>query len=284
MDNKLKKELSSYLDKQDLKYTKKDRERTMQTIRNQTTTNQNNKRSYTRPILPIIASFAVLVLAIALLPSLIGNEKPNAEQDSIIAPPEKEKGFAVLLMGEDVTSKRNPFNLLLTFNTDQKSVKVVSLPRDLYVDRYNAESEKFEKTKLLHVGAHDSDPVASMNTVSYYLDIPIDYYALMPLEEILQLLEIDSQSDIKDIAEQNSLANLLNEEQVFPELMELISHHQTNMTKDVFNKMNKESRQYEMIEIEEELNSIFVDEIYYVELESSSLERLKNDLQHHIGR
>lgn len=279
MASKFEKELSSYLDQEDLTFTKDDRKKTFNKIHNQTTTQHHNKSSFTRPIVPIMATIAVFILAIALIPSFILNEKQNSDADKSITVAEEGNGDSVLLlMGEDADRHRNPFNLLLTFNFDKESVKVVSLPRDLYVDRYNAEGEKFEKTKLLHVGAHDNDPAASVKTVSHYLDIPIDYYALMPMEEIIQLLGIDDKNKIYEIEEQNSLANLLEKDQKFPELMELISHHQTNLTEDIFNQMEKKSYQYDIIQLEEGLNNIFEDEIYYVELEPSFLEKLKNDL------
>ncbi|QGH35689.1 hypothetical protein GI584_17255 [Gracilibacillus salitolerans] len=284
MVNKFQKELSSYVDEEELTFTKEDREQTIQKIRNQKTTQHNNKGSYTRPIMPIMATLAVLVLAIALIPSLIVNERINTKSDSVITSSENEEGFSVLLMGEDATRHRNPFNLLLTFHPDKENVKVVTFPRDLYVDRYNADGEKFEKTKLLHVGAYAPNPEASVITVSNYLDIPIDYYALMPMEEIFQLLGIDNKSKINEIEEQNSIANLLKKDQKFPELIELISHHQTNLTEDVFNQMEMKPYQYDIIQLEEGLNDIFVNEIYYVELESSFLEKLRNDLQNHIGR
>ncbi|WP_018933419.1 LCP family protein [Gracilibacillus lacisalsi] len=279
MVSKFEKELSSYLNQEDLSFTKDDREKTFNKIHSQTTTQYHNKSSFTRPIVPIMATIAVFILAIALIPSFILNEKQNSEADKSITSAEEGNGDSVLLlMGEDADRHRNPFNLLLTFNFDKESVKVVSLPRDLHVDRYNAEGEKFEKTKLLHVGAHDNDPAASVKTVSHYLDIPIDYYALMPMEEIFQLLGIDDENKIYEIEEQNSLANLLEKDQKFPELMELISHHQTNLTEDIFNQMEKKSNQYDIIQLEEGLNNIFEDEIYYVELEPSFLEKLKNDL------
>ncbi|WP_208590428.1 LCP family glycopolymer transferase [Gracilibacillus suaedae] len=285
MGNKFEKELSSYFNQEDLTFTKEDREQTIRKIRNQATVQHHQKRNITRPIVPIMATIAVFILAIALIPSLILNEKQNSDADkSITSTEEGDWDSVLLLMGEDTDRHRNPFNLLLTFNFDKESVKVVSLPRDLYVDRYNGEGEKLEKTKLLHVRAHDNDPAASVKTVSNYLDIPIDYYALMPMDEIFQLLGIDNENKKYEIEEQNNLANLLEKDQKFPELIELISHHQTNLTDDVFNQMKKKSYQYDIIQLEEGLNTFVEDEIYYVELEPSFLEKLKNDLQSHIDK
>lgn len=130
----------------------------------------------------------------------------------------KIDNVSILFIGIDESEKRSQGDntrsdalLLATLNEKQKSVKLLSIPRDTYayID------EVGYSTKINH--AHSfGGPKATIETVESLLDIPVDYYvrvdfdAFMEIIDALDGVDIDvpfafSEQDSKDRANAISL-------------------------------------------------------------------------------
>jgi polyisoprenyl-teichoic acid--peptidoglycan teichoic acid transferase len=98
--------------------------------------------------------------------------------------------ITVLFAGLDESKKRNSPALrtdalmLATFNQKQKSVKLLSIPRDSYVYIPN----KGYEDKITH--AYGKGGITStIETVEGLLDIPVDYYVKMNFEAFIDIVE-----------------------------------------------------------------------------------------------
>lgn len=89
-------------------------------------------------------------------------------------------------------SSRSDALMLATLNEKEKSVKLVSIPRDSYVYI----DEVGYKTKINHAHAYGG-PKATIKTVEELLDIPVDYYvrldfyAFMEVVDALEGIEVE---------------------------------------------------------------------------------------------
>lgn len=119
--------------------------------------------------------------------------------------------ISVLIMGVDESEARaktyggavrTDALLLATINKDDKSVKLVSIPRDSRV--YIKSRDKQDKITHAHVfGGVDS----TIDTVENFLDVPVDYYVKFNFESFIKI--VDSLGGIEvdvpvEITEQNS--------------------------------------------------------------------------------
>ncbi|MGY0691317.1 LCP family protein [Virgibacillus sp. FSP13] len=102
-----------------------------------------------------------------------------------------EDNVSVLIMGVDASDIRNNKDgssrtdtlILATLNKDDKSVKLLSIPRDSYV--YVADAGK--NTKITEAHAYGG-PQATIETVENLLDIPVDYYAKVNFEAFIDVV------------------------------------------------------------------------------------------------
>lgn len=113
---------------------------------------------------------------------------------------------SILIMGIDQSKKRKNAKdartdsmMVATLNKDDKSVKLLSIPRDSYVYI----PEVGYETKINH--AHKfGGPNAAMETVENLLHIPIDYYVTVNFEAFLEVVdaidgvEVDVPFDMKE--------------------------------------------------------------------------------------
>ncbi|MDY0394039.1 LCP family protein [Virgibacillus halophilus] len=98
---------------------------------------------------------------------------------------------SILIMGIDESEKRNNAKdartdsmMVATLNKDDKSVKLLSIPRDSYVYI----PEVGYETKINH--AHKfGGPKAAMETTENLLHIPIDYYVTINFEAFLEVVD-----------------------------------------------------------------------------------------------
>ncbi|WP_106496191.1 LCP family protein [Lentibacillus sp. Marseille-P4043] len=99
---------------------------------------------------------------------------------------------SVLIMGVDASDiRKNNKNgnsrtdtlILATLNKDDKSVKLLSIPRDSYV--YVEDAGK--KTKITEAHAYGG-PKSTIETVENLLDIPVDYYAKVNFEAFIDVV------------------------------------------------------------------------------------------------
>ncbi|MUV37303.1 Transcriptional regulator LytR [Lentibacillus sp. JNUCC-1] len=98
---------------------------------------------------------------------------------------------SILIMGIDISEKRkndgdprSDSMMLATLNKEEKSVKLLSMPRDSYVYI----PYKDIKTRINHAHAYGG-PKAAMETVEHLLDVPVDYFVTLNFEAFIQVVE-----------------------------------------------------------------------------------------------
>lgn len=101
------------------------------------------------------------------------------------------ENMSVLFIGVDDSENRNFQDstrsdalMLATFNKEDKSVKLLSIPRDSYV--YVPEKEDY--TKINHAYALGG-PKSTIETVENLLDIPVDYYVRMNFYAFIDVVD-----------------------------------------------------------------------------------------------
>lgn len=103
----------------------------------------------------------------------------------------KFDNVSILLMGVDSSDKRGSDNdartdalLLATLNKDERSVKLLSIPRDsqVYIPEVGRED------KINHAHAYGG-PKGTIDTLENLLDIPIDYYVRINFEAFMDVVD-----------------------------------------------------------------------------------------------
>ncbi|MBM7649340.1 LCP family protein required for cell wall assembly [Bacillus ectoiniformans] len=110
-------------------------------------------------------------------------------RDSAVHP--SKDNISILLMGIDDSEVRDFGDdtrtdalMVATLNIKEKSIKLLSIPRDSYV--YVPEVDY--KTKITHAHAYGG-PKVTIETVEELLDIPIDYYVRMNFHAFIDVVE-----------------------------------------------------------------------------------------------
>lgn len=156
------------------------------------------KRVYFILIPILIAFISVVGYAInlyltterVLTESHVEDEREKSElRDEVVDP--KFDNVSILIMGIDESEKRDNADnartdalMLATLNKDEKSVKLLSIPRDSYV--YIPEIGR--ETRINHAHAHGG-PQATIETVENLLDIPVDYFVRVNFESFIDVVE-----------------------------------------------------------------------------------------------
>ncbi|WP_327956379.1 LCP family protein [Brevibacillus borstelensis] len=195
-------------------------------VKNNQTQNLKRKRKSKRRIVFLLIPILVLLFVSTgysvdlYRKAAMLEEKSHQElQRGTISPKRVEKkdaladSFSVLLMGVDDSEQRHKQYgeairtdalLLATFNKKDRSVKLLSIPRDSYV--YVPVEQKKDKINHAHAfGGVD----AAVETVEGLLDVPVDYYvkvnftAFMEIVDALGGVEVDvpitfTEQDSKD--------------------------------------------------------------------------------------
>ncbi|MDC3415974.1 LCP family protein [Aquibacillus salsiterrae] len=137
-------------------------------------------------------------------------DKVDQENSSDEKKSDKSKeNVSILFIGVDASKKRGTNGnalsdalILATLNREDKSVKMLSIPRDSYVYI----PEVGYKDKITHAHAYGG-PQATIETVEQLFDIPIDYYVKMNFNAFIDVVDaldgitVDVQ---KEVWEQNS--------------------------------------------------------------------------------
>src|SRR5690625_4323676 len=98
---------------------------------------------------------------------------------------------SILLMGIDSSDKRGSDDnarsdalMVATLNTDEKSIKLLSIPRDslVYIPKIGYQD------KINHAHAFGG-PYATIETIEHLLGIPIDYYIRINFEAFIEVVE-----------------------------------------------------------------------------------------------
>lgn len=115
----------------------------------------------------------------------IDREKSDKRPEKITL--NKREPFSVLLMGVDERSGdkgRSDTMIVLTVNPNDKSIKMLSIPRDT---RTEIVGKGFED-KINHAYAFGNEEM-SMATVENFLDIPLDYYIKVNMEGFKDIVD-----------------------------------------------------------------------------------------------
>lgn len=101
-----------------------------------------------------------------------------------------EDNVSILFLGIDEREQgisgesRSDAMVLATFNKDEESVKLLSIPRDTYVFI----PKVGYSTKINHAHSYGG-PAAAMETVEAYLKIPVDYYVRMNFNAFVETVD-----------------------------------------------------------------------------------------------
>jgi len=159
---------------------------------------QKRKRKKRRIIKWISFMFLFVVLAGASYAYYLFEKTQNAVSNSYeeIRPNQakrdlKDESFSVLFVGVDDSNSRK-FNestrtdalILATFNPKDKSVKMVSIPRDSYV--YIPSEDKYDKINHAHV--YDGVK-GTVETVEHLFDMQIDYYVKINFYAFIDIVD-----------------------------------------------------------------------------------------------
>ncbi|WP_100009965.1 LCP family protein [Lentibacillus sediminis] len=116
-----------------------------------------------------------------------GREKSELRETAVDP---SSDNVSILIMGVDASDIRNNADnartdtlMVATLNIEEKSVKLVSIPRDslVYIPEVGYE------TKINHAHAYGGTE-ASINTVENLLDIPIDYFVKLNFEAFIDVV------------------------------------------------------------------------------------------------
>ncbi len=126
-----------------------------------------------------------LTSAVETMHEPIEREKSEKRTEQITL--EKKEPFSVLMLGVDEREGdrgRSDSMIVLSVNPNQKSVKMLSIPRDT---RTEIIGKGFDD-KINHAYAFGGVEM-SMNTVENFLDIPIDYYMQINMEGFKDIVD-----------------------------------------------------------------------------------------------
>ncbi|KPN95076.1 LCP family protein [Lysinibacillus sp. ZYM-1] len=178
--------------KQELKFTKEDRNEVFEQIRELEKKSIQKKSlvTFSKKFAPLTVSLLMVGLCLFLFLPFIGNFNENSNTSVASEPVAGEAGFLTTLI--TVKSKemdnRIYLNLLLTYSKDKKMMKVLSLPYNTYAPVADNNDGTTLYDKLLF--AYNFGGAENVRTtVSKLLDIPIDYYAVIDLETISTLID-----------------------------------------------------------------------------------------------
>lgn len=270
----------------ELTYTKEDREKTLKKIKNRTQ-NKNRFFNYKRKVMPILSTSLIIVLVTILLsPNLQVSNEANQENSTIPATsPKEEVSFSALLIGEDSTNHRNNLTILLTFNSHNNSMKLVPLPPDLYINIFNGEGDIVEKDKIIHALPVNSNPEAVLNTVSHLFKIPIDYYSIVPKQDIYNVMGHSIDDEGKFISPKELVISL--EKVSFKQFKTLMEKGENNLDEETLNYLAPLGNRHESIraiDIEAGTEEKNINGIYYKQIKKEILEKTSNILNEHIGK
>jgi len=119
-----------------------------------------------------------------------GRDKGSELRDDIVNP--KDHNVSILFVGVDKGGGRDgdadsglsDALMLATFNAEDKSVKLLSIPRDSYV--YIPSRDSY--TKITHAHAYGGIK-ESIETVEHLFEMPVDYYVRLDFDAFIVVVE-----------------------------------------------------------------------------------------------
>jgi polyisoprenyl-teichoic acid--peptidoglycan teichoic acid transferase len=155
---------------------------------------RRNRKIITWTLLPL---FILLISGVIYATFLLEKAESKVEESYEEIRPEKVKrnpkneNISMLFIGVDDSGSRN-YNdatrtdalILATFNKEEKSIKMVSIPRDSYV--YQPTRDKYDK--INHAHAYDGVR-GTVETVEHLFDVTIDYYVKMNFYAFIDVVD-----------------------------------------------------------------------------------------------
>lgn len=178
---------------------------------------RKTKNDKKRTILVIIATLAVSLLICVSAYGIYLIKKAETAVDTAFEPVGNinedieplTDNISILFIGVDDSAERNQSNnnirsdalVLATLNNEDKSIKLVSIPRDTYTFIPDSGRED----KITHAYAYNG-PSSTIKSVENLLEVPVDYYLRMNFDAFIEV--IDALGGIKvevpyDIIEQD---------------------------------------------------------------------------------
>ncbi|MBM7606601.1 LCP family protein required for cell wall assembly [Metabacillus crassostreae] len=191
MDEKeLKNSLIWAKDDDELEFTSEDRKKVFNRIADNNKVKQQKRKPFLKnhmvPTLSLI--LLLIVFTSILLPTILtGNKNQNAESITETIVNQNQEVFSILLMGIDAYN-RSDANVLLTYNRENETVKLTSIPRDAYVSIIDKAGKEMKKDKFTHAytyGGVDS----AVETVANLMNIPVDYYAVVNMDGFISIID-----------------------------------------------------------------------------------------------
>lgn len=292
MNHKWKKKLFSHLEEEELTFTEKDRVETLHKIQDKNSKKKpmlpGKSRQYAVPVLGAVMMIMLVILF--LMPDLhFNNELAQDSPDEQQAAQQDTSSFSVFLMGRDAadeTNRRNSLNILLTYNSDKNSINVVSIPRDAYVDIFNAQGEVIGQDKLIHASAYEKSPEPAIAAVSGLLDVPVDYYAALPEESIYEKLEIAKEDVQNNRQIWSDMGKLLEDQLSASDIKTLLEESSaTNMTGNTLSLMEDlHATSIKVIDMAKGAEPKVINGIYYAEIDQKLVEETSHTLNKHLEK
>jgi len=187
---------------QELKFTKEDRNEVFKRIHN--SQKNNIPKKYVMPLrkaIPLTSAFIIVGLCLFLfLPSMLPgnitketssvslNKDTNPTVAGTTGTEEAKVLTTLITVKSEKMEDRIYLNLLLSYSTDKKIVKVVSIPYDTYVPVAEQDEETALNGKLLF--AYNYGGAKNVRTiVSNLFDIPIDHHAVIELRSFSSFID-----------------------------------------------------------------------------------------------
>lgn len=198
--------------------------------------NKKGKKKRKRILLWIIMPILLLIIGATAYGGFLYN-KAESVMNKSYKPIDRDtkntnvelENTSILFIGVDDSEKRKESGssrsdalMLATFNKEEKSIKLLSIPRDSYVHI----PEKDIYTKITHAHAYGGVKL-TLETVEELLDVPVDYYVKMNFNAFIDVInaldgvkvdvpftfsEQDSEDHAKAITLQKGLQELDGEE------------------------------------------------------------------------
>lgn len=284
---RFKKDIAPFEDDYDLTFTKDDRIKTLKKIRE----NQNRKKKLKDDshnklhIGPIFATVTVFVMALVFLLPNLSDELTQEKNNLLQASQQETYSFSALLMEKETSefdNNRADIYILLTYNSKDHSIKLVPIPRDTYTQIFDLDGNVIAEDKLMYASIINSTPEPVLETVSHLFDIPIDYYSIIPLEEIYEELFI-SQSDLKDKSMVYDLGRIMKEHLTSSKLIKFLEGSETNIPDELSSQMKASNiNSIEVIEMDKGFEGFRKNGKYYLKIDQKILDETSDNLKQHL--
>ncbi|WP_164669794.1 LCP family protein [Virgibacillus doumboii] len=277
---KFDKESLSYLEDEELEFTTEDRQQTFARIqeKNHAGQKKNIFHFFRFKLGPVTAAVFAFVLAVGvLMPVVFSGDKTNEMTSEIRhATIQNYNSFSLLLLGKE-PSNRTSFNILMTYNGDTESMKILTIPRDTYAPIIDDDEKTLYKDKLTHAFAIGAGPEATVASVSKLFDIPVNYYAVVPAKELADELDIS-----RGIMRKGLLGSKVQESLTIDKMKDIVEQGETNISTDNFHKLISGVNVTEFIDLKSGLEVKTIDGIYYLEIGEKKLNSVSTNLNQHL--